>query len=123
MSNSSSPTENNPTLIIGEAVFVASKAAVVDSLFRPVNGRTASGFYKTRKTGVAFHKADGALFAFLVCNRHGERFFVSASTDSGRPRYMFSTSTPDEERLGIAGLGWTAQHDEAARIATQLGFN
>lgn len=112
-----------PPVIIGSAVFVSSKAEIADTLFHPINGHTASGYFKQRKGGIAFHKPDGALFAFLVCNSHGERFFVSAFTnEKGQSVYMFSTSTPDEQRLGIADMGWTAQHDEAGRIAKQFSL-
>ncbi len=108
---------------IGNAVFARSKAALVDTLFHPVNGRTANGYCVKRKGGVAFHKPDGEIFAFLVCNRHGERFFVSVGTNGAEQTvYMHSTSSADEARLGLAGLRYLAQHDEASRVASLLGF-
>ncbi len=108
---------------LGTSVFAPSKAALLDTLFNPVDGGTASGYFTKHKDGVSFYKPDGALFAFLVCNRHGERFMVSAfKDDKGRTVYMQALSTLDEARLGFSSLSWSEQHDEAGRIAKELGF-
>lgn len=119
---SAAAAQHAAKLTIGVAIFVASKRAIADTLFKPIDGRTASGYFRLRKGGAAFYKPDGTLFAFLVCNSHGERFFVSASIHDGRPVYMFALSTPDETRLGLAGLDYAAQQGAAAKAAFQLGF-
>lgn len=105
-------------LTVGITKFARTPALLAESLFRA--GGTANGTYKVRKNGVLFLKPDGEPFAFLVANR-GERFFVSCSRqEGGRIRYMFSTSSLDELRLGLAGLGYAACNAESARVWDSL---
>ena len=74
----------------------------MDSLFNPINGKTASGMYKILSNGIRFHMANGEPFLFLVANKHSERFFVSCSRQSnGRIYYNYSTSSTDEKTLGL----------------------
>jgi hypothetical protein len=104
--------------------FAPSKREALDTLFAPVDGRTASGWYKRTSGGVTFYGMDGEPFAHLVINRYGERFFVTASrspSDNGRTRYMYALADRDGERLGVAGLSYGDErrlaHDIAARFA------
>jgi hypothetical protein len=102
-------------LTVGQTCFARTPALLTESLFR--SGGTANGSYKVRKNGVLFLKPCGAPFAFLVANPHREPFFVSCfRQDDGRVRYMFSTCGVDEVRLGIAGLGYSAERAEASRV-------
>ena len=82
--------------------YVRSNRELVNSLFTPINGQTASGTFKVLSNGIRFHTANGEPFLFLVANKHSERFFVSCSRQSnGRIRYQFSTSSSDEKTLGL----------------------
>ena len=82
--------------------YVRSKRELVNSLFNPINGQTASGIYKILSNGIRFHKANGEPFLFLVANKHAERFFVSCSRQpDGQIRYQYSTSSIDEKTLGL----------------------
>ena len=102
-------------LQVGTTQFAPSASALVDTLF--TNGGTANGTYKVKRNGILFSKANGEPFAFLVANRHGERFFVSCSRqEDGKIRYMFGISKREEMLLGIREMGWTALHDEADRV-------
>ncbi len=108
----------------GPSIYFVRKASqITDSLFIP--GGTASGTFKVKSNGILFHKPDGAPFAFLVANDHGERFFVSCSRsepDGGSIRYMFSTSTKDEEFLGLPDSHY-GQHEVATAIWDLYGKN
>lgn len=64
-----------------------------------------NGYYRRGPGGVSFYELDGKLFAFLVTNKHRERFFVTASDSSDGVRYMFSTCSITQRKLGIDGLG------------------
>jgi hypothetical protein len=46
---------------------------------------------------------------FLVDNKHGEQFFVTASMrEDGRIWYMYSLTAKDEELIGIKGWSYSA---------------
>ena len=82
--------------------YVRSNRELVNSLFNPINGQTASGTFKVLSNGIRFHKANGEPFLFLVANKHSERFFVSCSRrPDGRIQYQFSISSIDEKTLGL----------------------
>lgn len=82
--------------------YVRSNRELVDSLFTPLNGQTASGTFKLLSNGIRFYKANGEPFLFLVANQHSERFFVSCSRQpDGQIRYQYSTSSSDEKTLGL----------------------
>ena len=82
--------------------YVRSNRELVNSLFTPINGQTASGTFKVLSNGIRFYKANGEPFLFLVANKHSERFFVSCSRQpDGRIRYQYSTSSIDEKTLGL----------------------
>lgn len=101
--------------------FCRTSKEATETLFKPRNGRTASGFYKPRKGGFLLHDMAGKPFAFLVNNRHGERFFVSCSRhDDGRIHFAFALSSLDEKRLGIETLSYSEERDLAESICTTL---
>lgn len=68
-----------------------------DSLFNPLNGKTASGFYKITKDKILFHKADGELFAAFVKN---SKFtgIVSATKQNGKTWYMQALCSYDANK-------------------------
>lgn len=109
-------------LTIGNRIFAPSKDAMIETLFRPVNGRTADGHYRIFKGGVQLFDAQGDLFAFLVVNGHNEQFFVSAVMDNGRAHYMFALSSMDEKELGVEGMGYMEQNEAAMTAAKSLNL-
>ena len=101
--------------------FVASSKAITDTLFAPIDGVTAKGFYRKTRGGIRFHDCRGEAFAFLVANRYGERFFVSCSKDvKGRFFFMFGLSEKDGYKLGISDLSCSAEAELASRLWDQL---
>ena len=90
-------------ITIGTKRFAPSAAAMVDTVFNP--GGTADGFYKVRKNGVAFHKPNGDIFAFLVANPGQSQFFVTADKhkETGKVYYMYGLADGDKARLGLTG--------------------
>lgn len=102
-------------LRVGSATFARTPALLTESLFNA--GGTASGMFRVRKGGILFLSGKGEPFAFLVANRHGERFFVSCSRhDNGKIVYAFGLGSGDESALGLSGMGYSAQGAEASRV-------
>lgn len=100
----------------GTTYFVRKASQLTASLFNP--GGTACGTFKPTSRGILFSNLQGEPFAFLVANRHGERFFVSCSRstpDGGRTRYLYTTMTQDERTLGLPE-SLMAQHDLAETL-------
>ena len=91
-------------LNINGAKFARNDAAFADTLFD--KDGTACGMFKVRKRGVEFMKPNGEIFAFLVANRYGERFFVSAYKRDDKKYYMYSTTDEAEKLLNLKGLGY-----------------
>jgi hypothetical protein len=88
-------------LKIGKLTF-GTKGELLYSLFNPTEGRTLDGIYKKRKNGIALNRPDGEPWMFLVANRWGERFFVSATRlDNGKTVYSYGLSTADENSIGL----------------------
>lgn len=105
-------------LTVGTTKFARTPALLTASLFQ--GGGTANGTYKVRKGGVLFLNAKGEPFAFLVANRHGERFFVSCCTEGNGIRYGYGLADWDKCLLGLSGLGYMAQGDESRRVWESL---
>lgn len=84
--------------------FAKNDAEFTGSLFQP--GGTCCGYYKRLRNGIKLYDQQHQLQAFLVDNRHGERFVVTAYTfpGDGRDRFMHSTTTSTARWLGIEGL-------------------
>ena len=49
---------------IGNLLF-GTKAELIESLFKPVEGRTLDGVYKKRKYGIALNRANGEPWMFI----------------------------------------------------------
>ena len=108
-------------LKVGNVVFARSPSALVETLFKPIDGQTASGLFRARKNGVLFMRPDATPCGFLVANPGQSRFFVTAyKTQNQKTRYMFSTSKETERFLGLSELGYREQLDEAARVWAAL---
>jgi hypothetical protein len=105
-------------LTVGSTKFARTSALLTASLFH--KGGTANGTYKVRKNGILFLNAKGEPFAFLVANRHGERFFVSCCTEGNGIRYGYGLADWDKALLGLSGYAYRAMQDEPARIWESL---
>lgn len=76
--------------------FVVQKE-FTNTLFNPLNGKTASGFYKITKDKILFHKADGELFAAFVKNAKFTGI-VSATKQNGKIWYMQALCSYDANK-------------------------
>lgn len=95
--------------------------AAKDPALTSTNGdESVTGFYTQRAGGVLFYGLDGQPFAFLVANKHRERFFVTAHQTPEGHRYMFTTTECSERRLGIEGMGYRDEQQLAESIADEL---
>ena len=100
-------------LNINGAKFARNDSVLAKTLFD--DDGTACGLFKIRKRGIEFMKPGGDLFAFLVANRHGEQFFVSAFKTDGKKRYMCSTTSEVDRILNLSGLGYRDQIELARK--------
>lgn len=87
----------------------------------PVATPGVDGFYQPRKNGTMFMDGSRNPRVFLVDNRYGEQFFVSASIlEDGRVWYSYSLSSKDEKFLGVKDLGFLAIKELARDICRQM---
>ena len=98
-------------LNINGAKFARNDSAFTETLFD--RDGSACGLFKVRKRGIEFLKPCGELFAFLVANKYGEKFFVSAHKVNGKKRYMHSTTSEAEKLLNLSELGSCARTEIA----------
>ena len=89
-------------LNINGKIFVKN---IADTLFNPINGKTADGEYKVYKNGIRIYKANGELFAYIATHDFAP-FIVTAYMRNGKPRYMFALSTLDELFFGFDKLSY-----------------
>jgi hypothetical protein len=90
------------------------KAGFVETLFTPINGKTADGYFtrhKSKKRGTRairlFH-GNGEIFAVIVSNgRDGQA--RSASTRNGKVWAMFCLTDHDEKYLGFDLVRYSEQ--------------
>jgi hypothetical protein len=104
-------------IIINNQAYVKNDAEFTDTLFNPVNGKTASGFYKKVKGGVKLFDAQKKLFAFVVNNKFNEQFLVSATQlENGKTWYSQGLSNADTQKLGFTELGFMQENELAKQI-------
>jgi hypothetical protein len=77
---------------------------------------TANGFYKVMKAGIYFSDMQGNERAFIRADGLGP---VTTHKHEGKRRYMFSTSTRDEQWLGVPD-SYSATIDGAKELARQV---
>jgi len=94
--------------------FAKNNAEFTSSLF--VESGTCFGFYKKVRGGCRLYNMQNELFAFIANNRHGERFFVSASIHDGKPWYMYALTDKDERFLGFDSMSLREEHAIAASV-------
>ena len=101
------------------AIFVNGKKALTDTLFNPVDGKTADGYYTVKPGGVLLHAANGDPRVFIVDRTPGRplsAWAVTAHTHNGRVRYMHALSSTDE-RFADFPDGYTAGITHANKMA------
>ena len=75
------------------------------------------GYYERGRNGnVKLYKLDSTLEACIIDNHRQGHFVVSAGMRSGRPFYMFSTSTLTDRWLGMEGWGMQSEADAIEAI-------
>ena len=114
---------NKPTIFICGQAFVPTKSGLVNSLFKPIAGRTACGTYRVKGNAVILYDLQDAPFAAVI-NERGMGiafFFVTCSNDAGKIRYMFGLRDTDAKYLNLPG-SLIAQH-EAAKAAYDSAKN
>lgn len=78
------------------------------------------GFFQPLRGGLLLLGKDKQPVACLVMNRHGERFFVSATACNGRTYYMYSTSASADAFLGLTGLSYLRRNAIAEQAAREF---
>lgn len=79
-----------------------------------------AGYYREKSNGILFFDNEKEPFAFAVTNPKQGLFFVSCCRHGTSIRYMHSTCTLDEQRLGIEGMGMSAERDLVSALVEQL---
>ncbi len=106
---------------INGLAFVEKPADAVATLFAPIDGKTAAGFYKADRRGVMFYGLDGEPFAF-ACRQTFAPFFVTASIPPGADGaicYRYALSERDAARLGFVGSDDKAECAGALSVCQQ----
>lgn len=87
-------------LTLNGAYFVEGEKAFKETLFKPLAGKTANGWYKRLKGRVVFHKPDGEVFAAFVSN---DKFtgLVTAQKVDNKVRFMNGLCSLDGEQFGL----------------------
>lgn len=97
--------------------FVSKRSEIANSLFN--KGGTANGHYKKLKGRIHFYNLQGELFAALIMNSYGERFFVSASVRNGKAFYMYGLGEKARVTLGLND-SYMQQMELAENIANNI---
>jgi hypothetical protein len=86
--------------------FAKTESEFTNSLFE--SDGTCLGYYRKVNGGIKLLDHNKELFAFIVGRKY-ESFIVSATQKKGeqRPRYMFSTSSIDDTKLGLDKLEYS----------------
>ncbi|CAE6795260.1 hypothetical protein R70006_05042 [Paraburkholderia domus] len=84
------------------------------------DGKPLDGFYERKPNGILLFGEDREPFVFVVANASQGYFFVSCHRTGEGIRYMNSTTSSDEERLGLDTLGYAAERALAESLPAQL---
>lgn len=104
---------------INGLVFVRGSRALTDTLFTPINGKTADGFYRVVGNAVRLFRPDGTLFAAVVRFRNSSLCgFVSAGMRDGKAFFMNGMNSLDEDFLRLP-KSYSAECELAASIIKQ----
>lgn len=86
-------------LIFNDRKYAKNDTEFVDSLFK--SGSTCAGYYQRISNGIRMMTIKKEYFAFLVSNKHNERFIVSMGCRDGKPYYMYGLNSSDAIALGV----------------------
>lgn len=100
--------------------FVRTDKDVINSLFE--DKQTASGTFKRFKRGVMFYDMQKNPLFYLVCNKYGERFFVSCGKHNGKTFYMHALTNTTEKLLGFDTMKYSDEAYFARSIGTDFDF-
>lgn len=89
-------------LLFSGKKYAKNDTEFVDSLFQ--DGGTCAGYYQRISNGIRLMTIKKEYFAFLVSNKHGERFIVSMGSKDGKPYYMHGLNEQDAIYLGVSGM-------------------
>lgn len=90
---------------------------IADKAFtKQARNKCKANTYKARKRGIMFFDEQGEPFAFLVANRHGERFFVSCFNTCEGVRYMYALTSAATEKMGLAELSYREEKETAYKV-------
>ena len=78
--------------------YASNNKQVLDTLFDPINGRTANGYYKETDSGVMLYDLQGKARAFMRNDGFGP---VTVSETKQGTRYMFGLCSVDADWLGF----------------------
>ena len=102
------------TITVPEALLFAGKTFAKLGTDGP---QGIHGYYERGRNGnIKLYKLDSTLEACIIDNHRQGHFIVSAGMRSGRPFYMYSTSTLTERWLGTQGWGMQSEADAIAAI-------
>ena len=87
----------------------------------PVAGQ--AGFYQTNPNGLLLFGIDREPFAFVVTDERQRQFIVSCFKHGSEIRFMFSTTSADEQRLGIAGMSMASEAELVRSLVNQLTWD
>jgi hypothetical protein len=90
------------------------KAGFVETLFTPINGKTAFGYFTRHKSAkhgtraIKLHRGNGEVFAVIVSNG---RFasLKSLSMRDGKEWALAAATSADEKLLGFDGLSYVEE--------------
>jgi hypothetical protein len=104
-------------LIFNDRAYCQNDKEFTESLFHPINGRTANGFYERTGGGIRLFNLQHELFAFIKSpNKQTEAFVVSAYNYAGQVRYMHALTSTAEKYLGFDPLTYSEMYGACAAV-------
>jgi hypothetical protein len=116
------PTQHTiPHLRLKSGLIFVLKKHFTDTLFTPIEGKTAGGFFTlhtSKKHGtkaVRFYRPNGDLFAIILSNGT-EASARSAWIHDGRAMNLFGMTEKDDAALGLSGMSYIQRNEESVAI-------
>lgn len=101
-----------------------SRKGFVDTLFDPIEGKTASGYYKKRKAKgnliLNLYTPDNALFAIAITDGINGQCRTAERLDNGKVWAMHGLSSIDSEKLGMDKLTYSCQSNYWVKIIKNI---
>jgi hypothetical protein len=92
-----------------EIYFCNKSTSAMETLFQPINGRTASGTFKKLKNQIRFFDLSGKLFASVVKNSIGEILLISTTKTEKGIFYSYALTSSDQKTLGIDKMTYSEE--------------